>query len=160
MTTITETDRKFIKMACDIANKNIDEEGGPFGAVIVKDGEVLATGCNRVTATNDPTAHAEVIAIRTACSKCQTFKLEGCVLYTSCEPCPMCLSAIYWASISMVYYANTKHDAAAIDFADNFIYEEIAKPYRKRNIPFIHIDYKQAIDHFKKWLSKEDKIEY
>lgn len=160
MITITETDKKFIKMACDIASENIDNDGGPFGAVIVKDGEVVATGCNRVTASNDPTAHAEVTAIRAACSKFQNFKLEGCVIYSSCEPCPMCLSAIYWAGISKVYYANTKHDAAAIDFDDNFIYEEIAKPYKKRSIPFIHVNDKQAIDHFKKWSSKEDKIEY
>lgn len=159
MITITENDKKFIKMACDIASKNIDNEGGPFGAVIVKDGEVVSTGCNRVTASNDPTAHAEVIAIRAACSKFQNFKLEGCVIYSSCEPCPMCLSAIYWAGISKVYYANTKHDAA-IDFDDNFIYEEIAKPYKNRSIPFIHVDDNQAINHFKKWSSKEDKIEY
>ncbi len=160
MITITENDKKFIKMACDIASKNIDNEGGPFGAVIVKDGEVVSTGCNRVTASNDPTAHAEVTAIRAACSKFQHFKLEGCVIYSSCEPCPMCLSAIYWAGISKVYYANTKHDAAAIDFDDNFIYEEIAKPYKNRSIPLIHIDDNQAINHFKKWSSKEDKIEY
>lgn len=160
MLTITEADKKYIKMACDIASKNIDNDGGPFGAVIVKDGEVIASGCNRVTAYNDPTAHAEIVAIRTACSKCQNFKLEGCVIYTSCEPCPMCMSAIYWAGINKVYYANTKLDAAAIDFNDNFIYEEIAKPYKMRSIPFIHVNDKHAIEHFKKWSSKEDKIEY
>ncbi len=160
MIIITETDKKFIKMACDIASKSIDNDGGPFGAVIVKDGEVLASGCNRVTASNDPTAHAEITAIRIACNKCQNFKLEGCVIYSSCEPCPMCLSAIYWAGISKVYYANTKHDAAAIDFDDNFIYEEITKPYNMRCIPFVHVNDNQAIDHFKKWSSKEDKIEY
>ena len=160
MITITETDRKFIDMACELASQNIDNEGGPFGAVIVKDGEVVATGCNRVTASNDPTAHAEVTAIREACRKSENFKLDGCVIYSSCEPCPMCLSAIYWAGISKVYYANTKLDAAAIDFDDNFIYEEIAKPYEFRSIPFIHVDSPTAIDHFKKWSSKEDKIEY
>ncbi len=160
MIVITEADKKFIKMACDIASKNIDNDGGPFGAVIVRDGEVIATGCNRVTASNVPTAHAEIVAIRTACSKCQNFKLEGCVIYTSCEPCPMCLSAIYWAGINKVYYANTKHDAAAINFDDNFIYEEIAKPYKMRSIPFIHVDDEQAIEHFKKWSSKEGKIQY
>lgn len=160
MIEITEADKKFIKMACDIASKNIDNDGGPFGAVIVRDGEVIASGCNRVTASNDPTAHAEIVAIRTACSKCQNFKLEGCVIYTSCEPCPMCLSAIYWAGINKVYYANTKHDATAINFDDNFIYEEIAKPYKMRSIPFIHVDDEQAIEHFKKWSSKEDKIQY
>ena len=160
MITITETDKKFIKMACKLASDNIDNQGGPFGAVIVKDGKVVATGCNRVTATNDPTAHAEVSAIREACSKCKNFKLDDCVIYSSCEPCPMCLSAIYWAGISKVYYANTKHDAAAIDFDDQFIYEEIARPYELRRIPFIHVADKHAIDHFKKWSSKEDKIEY
>ena len=160
MIVITEADKKFIKMACDIASKSIDNDGGPFGAVIVRDGEVIASGCNRVTASNDPTAHAEIVAIRTACSKCQNFKLKGCVIYTSCEPCPMCLSAIYWAGINKVYYANTKHDAAAINFDDNFIYEEIAKPYKMRSIPFIHVDDEQAIEHFKKWSSKEDKIQY
>ena len=160
MITITETDKKFIKMVCELASENIDNDGGPFSAVIVKDGKVVATGCNIVTATNDPTAHAEVSAIRAACSKLKNFKLKDCVIYSSCEPCPMCLSAIYWAGISKIYYANNKHDAAAIGFNDNFIYEEIAKPYELRSIPFIHVDYEHAIDHFKKWSSKEDKIEY
>jgi tRNA(Arg) A34 adenosine deaminase TadA len=160
MVTITETDKKFIKMACELASKNIDNGGGPFGAVIVKDGEVVSTGCNCVTTIYDPTAHAEVNAIREACSKLQNFKLEDCVIYSSCEPCPMCLSAIYWAGISKIYYANNKHDAAAIDFDDNFIYEEIAKPYELRNIPIIHVEDEHAIDHFKKWSSKVDKIEY
>lgn len=160
MVTITEADKKFIKMACELASENIDNGGGPFGAVIVKDGEVVSTGCNRVTAINDPTAHAEISAIREACYKLKNFKLEDCVIYSSCEPCPMCLSAIYWAGISKIYYANNKHDAAAIDFDDNFIYEEIAKPYQLRTIPIIHVEDEHAIDHFKKWSSKEDKIEY
>lgn len=160
MITVTETDKKYIKMACELASKNIDNAGGPFGAVIVKDGEVVATGCNRVTATNDPTAHAEVMAIRAACSKRENFKLEDCVIYSSCEPCPMCLSAIYWAGIRKIYFANTKHEAAAINFNDNFIYEEIAKPHEMRSIPFIHVNDKHAIDHFRKWSSKEEKIEY
>lgn len=160
MIAITETDRKFIKMACKLASDNIDNGGGPFGAVIVKDGEVVATGCNRVTATNDPTAHAEVNAIREACRKRETFKLDDCVIYSSCEPCPMCLSAIYWAGISKVYFANTALDAAAIDFDDNFIYEEIGKRCDHRSIPFIHVVDKNAIDHFEKWAAKVDKIEY
>ena len=160
MVTITETDKKFIKMACELASKNIDNGGGPFGAVIVKDGEVVSTGCNRVTAINDPTAHAEISAIREACRKTENIKLDDCVIYSSCEPCPMCLSAIYWAGISKIYYANTKQDAAAIDFDDNFIYEEIAKPYELRNIPIIHVEDEHAIDHFKKWSAKEDKIKY
>lgn len=160
MVTITETDKMFIEMACKLASNNIDNGGGPFGAVIVKGDEVVATGCNCVTLINDPTAHAEVNAIRAACSKLKNFKLEDCVIYSSCEPCPMCLSAIYWAGISKIYYANNKHDAAAIDFDDNFIYEEIAKPYELRNIPIIHVEDEHAIDHFKKWSSKVDKIEY
>lgn len=160
MITITETDKKFIKMACELASENIDNDGGPFGAVIVNDGKVVATGCNRVTANNDPTAHAEVNAIRAACRKRKNFKLEDCVIYSSCEPCPMCLSAIYWAGISKIYYANNKHYAAAIGFDDNFIYEEIAKPYELRSIPIVHVDDEHAMDHFKKWSSKIDKIKY
>ena len=160
MITITETDKKFIKMACELASENIDNDGGPFGAVIVNGGKVVATGCNRVTADNDPTAHAEVNAIRAACRKRKNFKLEDCVIYSSCEPCPMCLSAIYWAGINKIYYANNKNHAAAIGFDDNFIYEEISNPHELRSIPIIHVDDEHAIDHFKKWSSKIDKIKY
>ena len=160
MNIINDNDRQFIRMACELASENIDNGGGPFGAVIVKDGEIVATGCNRVTVNNDPTAHAEVNAIRKACELKQDFNLEGCVIYSSCEPCPMCLSAIYWAGISRIYYANTQHDAAAINFDDNFIYEELDKPKELRSIPSIHIVDEKAIDHFKKWAAKEDKIEY
>lgn len=160
MITITDTDKRFIHMACKLASDSIDKGDGPFGAVIVKDDEVVATGCNLVTVINDPTAHAEINAIREACRKRESFKLDDCVIYSSCEPCPMCMSAIYWAGISKVYYANTKLDAAAIDFDDNFIYEEIGKRYDYRRIPFIHVADKSAIDHFKKWASKADKIEY
>ena len=160
MITITETDKRFIQLACKLASDNIDKGGGPFGAVIVKDGEVVATGCNCVTIINDPTAHAEINAIREACRKHDNFKLNDCVIYSSCEPCPMCMSAIYWASISKVYYANTKIDAAAIGFDDNFIYEEIGKRCDYRSIPFIHVTDKSAIDLFEKWASKADKIEY
>lgn len=123
---ITPEDVKYIKMACQLASDNIDKGGGPFGAVIVKNGEVLATGCNSVTIDNDPTAHAEVNAIRKACKLVNNFNLEGCVIYSSCEPCPMCLSSLYWAGVSRIYYANTQNDADAIDFGDHFIYEEIA----------------------------------
>ncbi len=159
--TITETDRNYIKMACEIASANIDRGGGPFGAVIVgRDGQVVATGANTVTLDNDPTAHAEVNAIRRACRLKANFKLEGCVIYSSCEPCPMCLSALYWAGVSRIYYANTQADADAINFGDEFIYKEIAKPHLKRLIPCIHIDDPHAIDHFKKWASKPDKVEY
>ncbi|MBQ0069441.1 MAG: nucleoside deaminase [Bacteroidales bacterium] len=157
---ITGQDREFLKMACDIASVNIDKGGGPFGAVIVKDGKVVSTGCNTVTLTNDPTAHAEVNAIRRACKDTANFKLDGCVIYSSCEPCPMCLSALYWAGVSRIYYGNTQTDARDINFDDNFIYLEIEKPKLMRKIPCIHIDDPNSIEHFKKWASKQDKIEY
>lgn len=157
---ITQRDRELIAMACDIASQNIDRGGGPFGAVIVKNGQIIATGANSVTLTLDPTAHAEVNAIRQACQLTGNFKLEGCVIYCSCEPCPMCLSALYWAGISRIYYANTQNDAASIHFDDHFIYEEIDKPQLRRSIPCIHVSDPQAINHFKKWSLKADKIEY
>ncbi len=134
--------------------------GGPFGAVIVKDGEVIAEGWNNVTSTNDPTAHAEVTAIRNACKKLKTFDLSGCELYTSCEPCPRCLAAIYWSRINKIYYANTKKDAADIDFDDNFIYEEFAKDVKDRSIPMEQLCRDRAIKVFKKWIDKSDRIEY
>lgn len=158
---ITEKDRQYIRMACDIASENIDRGGGPFGAVIVNaEGELIATGANTVTLDNDPTAHAEVNAIRRACGLTHNFKLDGCVVYSSCEPCPMCLSALYWAGVSRIYYANTQNDAAAINFDDNFIYEEIEKPHLSRQIPCLRIHDEHAIDHFKKWADKADKTEY
>lgn len=157
---ITDRDRELIKMACDIASQNIDRGGGPFGAVIVKDGQILATGANSVTLANDPTAHAEVNAIRQACKLASNFKLEGCTIYCSCEPCPMCLSAIYWAGVSRIFYANTQNDAAAIHFDDHFIYEEIDKPQLRRSIPCIHVQDPAAINHFRKWANKADKVEY
>ena len=143
-------------MACDIASENIDRGGGPFGAVIVKDGEVIATGSHTVTLDNDPTAHAEVNAIRRACAMNHNFKLDECVVYCSCEPCPMCLSALCWAGVKRIFYANTKIDAANIDFDDNFIYEEIERPQEMRHIPCIHVDHSHAIDHFNKWASKTE----
>ena len=147
-------------MAAELAEKNIEEGGGPFGAVIVRNGEVVATGVNRVTANNDPTAHAEVSAIRNACSKEQTFNLSGCVIYTSCEPCPMCLSALYWAGVSRIYYGNTQDDADAINFSDRFIYQELDKPKSERMIPCIKMDSSRTIKAFQQWMAKEDKIEY
>ena len=134
--------------------------GGPFGAVIVKDGEVIAEGFNNVTSSNDPTAHAEITAIRNACKKLNTFDLSGCELYTSCEPCPMCLAAIYWARIEKIYYANTKEDAADINFDDDFIYQEFAKPKNTRSIPVEQLGRDEAIKVFKKWSEKIDKVEY
>lgn len=157
---ITEKDKQFMQMAIDASVENVKNGGGPFGAVIVKDGELVATGVNRVTANSDPTAHAEVSAIRNACQKLGTFKLDGCVIYTSCEPCPMCLSAIYWSGISKIYYGNTAVDAKDIDFDDQFIYDEIDKSADTRNIPSICVMRHEAQRAFRDWKLKVDKIEY
>ena len=156
----TAEDRRFMQMAIDLSIENVANEGGPFGAVIVRNGEIIAKGTNRVTANNDPTAHAEVSAIREACAKIGNFKLEGCVCYTSCEPCPMCLSALYWAGVSRIVYGNTKEDAKAINFDDSFIYDEIGKPYSMRAIPCQNFMRKEALEGFRAWREKEDKIEY
>ena len=157
---ITDLDRQFMKMACDLASENVDRGGGPFGAVIVKDGEVIAAAGNSVAIDNDPTAHAEVNAIRRACSLTRNFKLDGCVVYCSCEPCPMCLSALYWAGVSRIYYGSTVADADRINFGDNFICNEIEKPHLERAIPCIHMEGTNAIEAFNKWATKDDKIEY
>jgi len=135
-------------------------KGGPFGCVVVKDGQIIGRGFNQVTSTNDPTAHAEVIAIREACKSLGTFQLTGCEIYTSCEPCPMCLGAIYWARPSKVYYANTREDAAAIQFDDEFIYKEIAISITDRSIPFIHMNMKEALTVFEQWKNIPNKIDY
>jgi len=134
--------------------------GGPFGAVIVKDGKIVAEGMNQVTSTNDPTAHAEVLAIRQACVNLGVFELKDCELYTSCEPCPMCLGAIYWARISRVYFANTHEDAARIGFDDSLIYSEIKQPYTQRRIPTVQIMREEALTGFRKWADKSDKMPY
>lgn len=156
----TEDDRRFMQMAIDLSVENVANGGGPFGAVIVRNGEVIATGTNRVTANNDPTAHAEVSAIRSACQKVGNFKLEGCTVYTSCEPCPMCLSALYWAGVERIFYGNTKADAASINFDDSFIYDEIALDYADRSIPCVNIMRTEALSGFKAWCDKEDKVLY
>lgn len=156
----TEADRKYMKLAADLAYENIDKGGGPFGAVIVRDGEIVATGVNTVTLSNDPTAHAEVNAIRRACAAEQDFSLKGCTVYSSCEPCPMCLSALYWAGVSCIYYGNTQEDADAIKFSDKFIYRELDRPKALRSIPCIHMENGDTIKAFEKWASKPDKIEY
>ncbi len=148
-------------LAIELSKKNvIDGLGGPFGAVIVKDGEIVAASANTVTTTNDPTAHAEVAAIRMACKKLHTFSLEGCVIYASCEPCPMCLSAIYWARIDKMYYANTNKDAAAIGFDDHFIYKEIALDPDKRKLPTQQLMRNEALEAFSIWEEKDNKTEY
>ncbi|MEA2107098.1 MAG: nucleoside deaminase [Bacteroidota bacterium] len=151
---------EFMREAVKLSFKNINEGGGPFGAVIVKDGEIIAKGTNRVTANNDPTAHAEINAIREATQKLGTFDLSGCQIYSSCEPCPMCLGAIYWARLDKIYFANTKIDARDIDFDDSFIYEELKKPIEKRKIPTKQILREEAIMAFEKWRAKEDKMKY
>lgn len=151
----------FMNRAIELSRQGMQAgEGGPFGAVIVKDGEIIAEGNNRVLITNDPTAHAEVTAIRRATEKLGRFDLSDCELYTSCEPCPMCLGAIYWARPKKVYYANTAQDAATIDFDDSFIYDEIALPMKQRTIPFEKITSDNALDIFKEWANKQDKVQY
>lgn len=149
-----------MQLAIRLSEENVQNGGGPFGAVIAKEGEVVATGVNRVTANNDPTAHAEVSAIREACRKVKNFKLDGCVVYSSCEPCPMCLSALYWAGISKIYYANTKDDANAIDFDDSFIYEQLSLDRPDRSIPSEQMLRNEALHAFEMWRDKEDKTEY
>lgn len=152
---------KFMKEAINVALNGMDQnEGGPFGCVIVKDGKIIGRGNNKVTSTNDPTAHAEVIAIREACKNLNSFQLEGCELYTSCEPCPMCLGAIYWARPEKVYFGSNHIDAANIGFDDEFIYKEIPLPYDKRSIPFEQLGRDIALEPFQKWMEKMDKTEY
>ena len=150
----------FMRQAIELAVDNVKCGGGPFGAVIVRDGKVVATGVNRVTANNDPTAHAEVSAIRAACTKLGTFDLSGCVIYTSCEPCPMCLGAIYWAHIDKIYYGANQHDAAAVNFDDSFIYRELELKPADRNKPVENILHDEALAPFNLWREKDDKIAY
>ena len=158
---MTEQDEKFMRRAIALAQEGIDRNvGGPFGAVVVKDGEIIGEGCNRVTSTNDPTAHAEVVAIRSACERLGSFQLENCILYTSCEPCPMCLGAIYWARPAQVFYAATHTDAARIGFDDQFIYEEIEKPIENRKIRTVNFLRDEGLKVFGNWANKMDKTEY
>lgn len=151
----------FLKRAIQLAEEGMDKnQGGPFGAVIVKNGEIIAEANNKVTVSNDPTAHAEVVAIRKACEKLQDFQLENCILYTSCEPCPMCLGAIYWARPEKVYYALTREDAAEIGFDDQFIYDEIALKMDNRKIPFENLMREEGLPVFQKWEAKGDRVDY
>jgi tRNA(Arg) A34 adenosine deaminase TadA len=152
---------KFMNEAISIAQKGMQtNEGGPFGCVIVKEGKIIGRGNNKVTSSNDPTAHAEIIAIREACKKLNDFQLEGCIIYTSCEPCPMCLGAIYWARPDKVYFGCNKNDAAEAGFDDDFIYKEIPLSFNKRTIPFEQCSREFALKIFQKWNDKEDKTEY
>ncbi len=149
--------REAIRLSIDMMRGG---QGGPFGAVVVKRNKVVGRGCNRVTSSNDPTAHAEIVAIRDACKRLKTFQLDDCDLYTSCEPCPMCLSAIYWARFRNVYYGNTRKDAARIAFDDDFIYREVALPIRRRQIRMKQLLRAQALKAFIEWQHKADKIPY
>ncbi|MFC4263609.1 nucleoside deaminase [Ferruginibacter yonginensis] len=152
---------KFMMAAVELSKKAIDNnEGGPFGCVIVKNGEIVGSGYNKVTSTNDPTAHAEVVAIRDACKNLQSFQLDDCEVYTSCEPCPMCLGAIYWARPKAIYYANSRKDAAAAGFDDSMLYDEIAKDYDERKIPIMQISNEKALAIFEEWNMMEHKKQY
>jgi guanine deaminase len=156
-----EHDREFMARAIELARMGMAANaGGPFGAVVVKDGEIIGEGNNRVTSSNDPTAHAEIIAIREACRSLQNFQLDGCTIYTSCEPCPMCLGAIYWARPERVLYACTRQDAAEIGFDDDFIYTELEKPNKTREMVMISLMRDEALEVFNEWAQKPDKIEY
>src|SRR3984957_5147959 len=151
----------FMARAIQLSIENVHaSNGGPFGAVIGKNRKIIAENVNRVTSPNDPTAHAEVLAIRQACTKLGVFELRDCELYTSCEPCPMCLGAIYWAHISRIYFANSAEDAAQIGFDDSFIYNELRLPYEQRKIPARQMMREEALAAFKAWAEKPDKIEY
>ena len=154
------TNEELMRRAIELSENSVRNGGGPFGAVIAKDGEIIAEGSNRVTIDNDPTAHAEVCTIRKACEKLGTFDLKGCVIYTSCEPCPMCFGAIYWAHLEKIYYANDRKDARKIGFDDDFIYEEIAIEPQYRKKPSEIILQNEAINAFKMWTLKDDKSEY
>jgi len=154
-------DNPFMARAIQLSIQNVlSGQGGPFGAVIVRDGSIVAEGVNRVTSTNDPTAHAEVVAIREACGKLGFFELKGCELYASCEPCPMCLGAIYWARLARVYFGNFATDASTIGFDDSAIYQEFARPHSQRAIPMIQMMREQALAAFRAWDEKPDKIPY
>jgi tRNA(Arg) A34 adenosine deaminase TadA len=161
MTDLTPDDHAHLARAVALSREHMQAgAGGPFGAVIVRDGRVLAEGWNQVTSTNDPTAHAEVTAIRRACAAVGDFALKGATLYTSCEPCPMCLASAYWARVSRIVFANTRQDAAAIGFDDQLLYDEIPKPVTERLVPTLHAPTEEARAVFADWLRKADKIAY
>ena len=151
---------RFMTRAIELSIENVNLRGGPFGSIIVKNDKVIAEGSNKVTLNNDPTAHGEIVAIRKACKSLNNFNLSGCELYSTCEPCPMCLSAIYWAHIEKVYYANTRDDAKKIDFDDSLIYSEILTNVKKRKIPMIQMMRSEALKAFELWNKKTDKVKY
>ena len=150
----------FMAKAIQLSIESVNSGGGPFGAVVVKNGEIIAEGFNQVTTTNDPTAHAEMVAIRKACAKLGSFVLKDCELYTSCEPCPMCLGAIYWAHVGQIYFANTAEDAAKVGFDDSFIYSELQQPRTLRRIGAVHMMREEALAGFRAWTAKLDKTLY
>ena len=152
--------KEFMKRAIKLSLESVNKNGGPFGCIIVKDNKIVAEGFNKVTSSNDPTAHGEIVAIREACKNLNTFTLTGCELYSSCEPCPMCLSAIYWARIGKIYYANTRDDAKKIDFDDSLIYSEFNKNINERKIPMVQIMRDEALKAFELWNGKKDKVKY
>jgi len=151
---------KFMERAIELSIESVNNNGGPFSSVIIKEGKIIAEGSNKVTSTNDPTAHGEIVAIRQACKKLNDFNLKGCELYSTCEPCPMCLSAIYWAHVDKIYYANTRDDAQKIDFDDSSIYSELLKNIKKRKIPMIQMMRDEALKAFELWNKKTDKVKY
>ena len=151
---------KFMSRAIELSIESVNNGTGPFGAVVVKNEKIIAEGSNKVTSTNDPTAHGEIVAIREACKQLNNFSLSGCELYSSCEPCPLCLSAIYWARINKIYYANTREDARKIDFDDSFIYSEFQKDINQRKIPMFQMMRNEALEAFELWDKKKDKIKY
>lgn len=158
---MSEGQLEFMQQAIALATENVRSgRGGPFGAVIVREGRVIATGVNEVTASNDPTAHAEVVAIRSACKALDDFKLEGCDVYTSCEPCPMCLAALYWSRCRAIYYGNSAAEAARVGFDDSFLYDEVKKPLDQRSIPIRRMLADEAWESFAVWESSPNKVEY
>jgi len=158
---VKENEKKFLERAIELSRQGMQlGKGGPFGCVIVINNEIIGEGCNRVISENDPTAHAEIVAIRQACKKLNTYQLNDCDVYTSCEPCPMCMGAVYWARPNRVIYANTRHDAAAIEFDDEFIYQEIKIDMAERQIPFIHEPHPLALEVFEDWKKMGNKTKY
>jgi len=151
---------RFMSRAIELSIESVKSGGGPFGSVIIKNNEIISEGMNRVTKNNDPTAHGEIVAIRNACKNLNDFSLKGCELYTSCEPCPMCLSAIYWSRIDKIYYANTRDDAKKIDFDDSLIYSELTKKIKERKIPTTQLMRDEALQGFKLWKNTENKVKY
>ena len=152
--------KRFMSRAIELSIESVKSGGGPFGSVIIKNNEIISEGMNRVTKNNDPTAHGEIVAIRNACKNLNDFSLKGCELYTSCEPCPMCLSAIYWSRIDKIYYANTRDDAKKIDFDDSLIYSELTKKIKERKIPTTQLMRDEALQGFTFWKNTENKVKY